>query len=114
MTIEKADKTRVQESITLFSDFYVRGKGVAPDTMAQTQSDGTILVKEKDFHDWWKLSDTCAHANAGYQESAKILSEDMPYLSAFVADLTDTFNRKIQSKIRTGKTTKRPIQNSGR
>ena len=114
VTIEKDDKTQVQEPVTLFSDFYVRGKGVVPDTMAQTQSDGTVLLKEKDFHDWWKLSDTCAHANAGYQESAKILSEDMQYLSAFVADLTDAFDVKIQSEIRTNKTVKCPIRNSGR
>ena len=110
VTIEKADKTQVQESITLFSDFYVRGKGVAPDTRAQAQSDGTILLKENDFHDWWKLSDTCAHANSGYQDSAKILSEDMLYLSDFVADLTDVFNRKTQSKISESKTVKCPIQ----
>jgi len=114
VTVEKADKTRVQESITTFSDFYVRGKGVLPDAMAQTQSDGTILLKEKDFHDWWKLSDICAHANPGYQESAKILSEDMTYLSAFVADLTDAFNRKIRSAITQNKTMKCPTQSSGR
>jgi len=100
VTIEKPDKTRTQETITLFSSFYIRGKGIVPDTLAKPQPDGSILLKEVDFHDWYKLGDDCAHTNEGFKESAKILSEDMPFLSDFVSDLTDVFDQKI-SQIQT-------------
>ena len=114
VTIEKSDKTKTPESVTLFSTFFVKKNGIVPSEIAQEQPDGTLLFKEKDFHNWIHHAKTTAHAHEGYQESSKILSEDMQYLSDFVADLTDAFNQKTQSRIRMAKTTKCHIRNSGR
>ena len=95
--IENADHARILEPVTHFSSFYVRKKSVAVAEDGEEQADGSLLFKETDFHNWKKLSNTCAHANEGYQESAKILSGDIWVLSDFVTELKAARDRKLKT-----------------
>ena len=99
ITVERSDKTKTPETVTLFSTFFVRKNGIAPCEIAQEQPDGTILFKEKDFHNWIKHAKTVAHAHEGYQESSKILPEDLLNLSDFVEELSEAYHRKCSSQI---------------
>ncbi len=92
--IEHPNNTQSPEQVTHFDSFYIRGKGVASDKSAKKQTDGSLLLKESEFHDWLTHSNTNAHANSGYQGSAKILSQDLHLLMAFVDTLQEAHDRK--------------------
>ena len=94
VTIEHPDKTKTNEMITHFGSFYVRKKGVAPEQFAQKQQNGSLMLKEEDFHDWITLSNNAAHANEGYKTSIEILSQDFVYIMDFVHQLQQVHDKR--------------------